>query len=53
MPTEKWEYQHIDLDPTESHYDCLRANGKNGWEAWHMERNDRGWKTLYFKRRVS
>lgn len=48
----QWEYQHLNLEPTESHFDALRENGKRGWEAWHMERSEAGWKVIYFKRRI-
>lgn len=46
-----WEYQHISLAPDEDHYQTLRLNGLNGWEAWHIERDGRGWRTIYFKRK--
>lgn len=29
----RWEYQHINIAPDESHFDVLRANGRLGWEA--------------------
>lgn len=48
----KWEYQSIKLAPGESWYDVLRLNGANGWEAWHMERDDNGWREVYFKREL-
>lgn len=48
----KWEYQSIKLAPGESCYYVLRLNGANGWEAWHMELDDNGWREVYFKREV-
>lgn len=23
----------------------------DGWEAWHIEKDERGWRAIYFKRR--
>jgi hypothetical protein len=48
----RWEYQHLNLGPGEDHFGTLRENGERGWEAWHMERDERGWRTIYFKRQV-
>lgn len=45
-----WEYQHVNLGPGEDYFQTLRINGDLGWEAWHMEKNDRGWRTIFFKR---
>lgn len=45
-----WEYNWITVAQGESHYDVLRSNGANGWEAWHIQPDDRGWRVIYFKR---
>lgn len=49
----KWEYTTVNVGPGESWYDQLRAWGENGWEAWHLEKNESGWREIYFKRPTS
>lgn len=46
----KWEYTSVNVGPGESWYDQLRNWGANGWEAWHIEKNEAGWREIYFKR---
>ena len=48
----KWEYTSHNVAPGESWYDELRQRGLEGWEAWHIEKSDNGWRTLYFKRPI-
>lgn len=45
-----WEYTHINFAPGEDYFESLRTNGQLGWEAWHMEVNERGWRSVFFKR---
>jgi hypothetical protein len=44
-----WAYQHVNLGPGEDYFQTLRINGELGWEAWHMEKDARGWRTIHFK----
>ena len=48
----KWEYtsESGNAADRESYYDALRRMGKNGWEAWHMERKPDGWWEIFFNR---
>lgn len=46
----KWVYESDNVRPGESWFDVLRKRGAAGWEAWHMEKDERGWRTIYFKR---
>ncbi len=48
----RWEYMHHNVGPGESWFDELRRRGADGWEAWHIERSDTGWRALYFKRPI-
>lgn len=48
----KWEYDSVNVGPGESWYDELRKRGLDGWEAWHIEKAETGWRTLYFKRPI-
>ncbi len=47
--TQVWEYTSSKVAPGESWYDVLRSMGREGWEAWHIEKTD-GWREIYFKR---
>lgn len=47
-----WEYTSDKVAPGESWYDVLRERGKQGWEAWPIEKDGNGWREIYFKRRV-
>lgn len=44
-----WIYTTEEFAPGESHYDGLRAAGKDGWEAWHIEKKADGWREVYYK----
>lgn len=48
----RWEYMSENVAPGESWYGVLRVQGAEGWEAWHIDKDDRGWRTIYFKRPV-
>lgn len=50
---QKWEYTSEILRPGESHYDNLRQMGRDGWEAWHIEKTHDGWREIFYKRPVS
>lgn len=50
MTMTKWQYTSVNLKPGESWYDALRQYGREGWEAWHIDRNETGWREIYFKR---
>jgi len=45
-----WEYIFDNVAPGETWYDMLRRRGAEGWEAWHIERTENGWRTIHFKR---
>lgn len=45
-----WEYTSENVAPGESWYVVLRRMGDQRWEAWHIEKNDGGWREIYFKR---
>jgi len=49
----EWEYTSENIAPSENWHDELRWRGRDGWEAWHMEKDERGWRTIYFKRPVA
>lgn len=48
----RWQYTSDKVAPGESWYDVLRKRGGEGWEAWHIERYESGWREIYFKRPV-
>ncbi len=47
---QEWDYVSVVVKPGESWYDVLRGHGRNGWEAWHIEKSENGWREIYFKR---
>lgn len=46
----EWEYTSATVKPGENWYDVLRRFGREGWEAWHIERDASGWREIHFKR---
>lgn len=46
----KWKHTQATVAPGESWFDVLRKMGAEGWEPWHIEKTENGWRTLYFKR---
>lgn len=47
---QQWQYTTVNVGPGGERYDELRSWGEQGWEAWHIERNEDGWREIYFKR---
>jgi hypothetical protein len=50
---QQWIYSSKNIAPGESHYDMLRQMGREGWEAWHIEKTENGWREIFFKRPVA
>ena len=45
-----WVYTSVSVQPGESHHDVLRKMGREGWEAWHIEKTHDGWREVFFKK---
>ncbi|MEH2474505.1 hypothetical protein V1281_004312 [Nitrobacteraceae bacterium AZCC 2161] len=47
-----WEYCSEVVKPGGRCFDALETLGPQGWEAWHIENLNDGWREIYFKRPV-
>lgn len=46
----KWEFAKRKISPGLDCDDALLEMGLAGWEPWHIEVKDNGWRTVHFKR---
>lgn len=47
-----WKHYDENVAPGESLRDVLVKYGREGWEPWHIEASENGWRTVYFKKPV-
>lgn len=48
----QWKYYYENVAPGESVLDLLTKAGRDGWEMCGLDRDERGWRTVYFKKPV-
>lgn len=48
----RWEYAFRRISPDGSWRAALSEMGLEGWEAWNVETDARGWRVICFKRPI-
>lgn len=47
-----WKIHDENIAPGESIRVVLVKRGKDGWEPWHIEKTETGWRTIWFKKPI-